>query len=75
MVIVLLVIAIGMVVFDRFIARYTNPPSAAVIPVQQAQGDGTVLAHWQGKDTGEPLTREQLDTVDERILLFRGQSQ
>ena len=41
-VIVLLVIAIGMVVFDRFIARDTNPPSAAVIPVQQAQGDGTV---------------------------------
>ena len=41
-VIVLLVIAIGMVAFDRFIARDTTTPAAAVTPVQQAQDDGAI---------------------------------
>ena len=38
-------------------------------------GYDALLAHWQGKDAGEPLTQEQLDTVDERILFFRGESE
>jgi len=34
-----------------------------------------LLAHWQDKGAGEPLPREQLDTTDERILLFRGETE
>jgi len=41
-VIVLLVIAIGMVVFDRFVARDATPPAAAVTPVEQARDDGSI---------------------------------
>lgn len=41
-VIVLLFIAIGMVGFDRFVARDATPPAATVIPGLQAQDDGTI---------------------------------
>ena len=41
----------------------------------QDEGYAALLAHWQGKDTAEPLTQEQLDTVDERVLLFRGETE
>ena len=39
------------------------------------EGYAALLVHWQGKDAGEPLTQEQLATVDERILLFRGETE
>jgi TolB-like protein len=41
----------------------------------QDEGYDALLAHWQGKDAGDPLTREQLDTANERILLFRGETE
>jgi len=41
----------------------------------QNEGYAALLAHWQGKGAGEPLTQEQLDTTDERILLFRGETE
>ncbi|MDH4019450.1 MAG: hypothetical protein OEU84_07605 [Xanthomonadales bacterium] len=41
----------------------------------QNEGYAALLAHWQGKDAGEPLTQEQLATVDERVLLFRGETE
>jgi len=41
----------------------------------QSEDYAALLAHWQGKDAGKPMTREQLDTADERILLFRGETE
>ncbi len=41
-VIVLLVIAIGLVAFDRFIARDAAPPPAVATSAQQAQDDGAI---------------------------------